>query len=139
LRRLTLGARLERTERPEEERSLNVFRTPRPHSDLSIIGRTRWDNISAVAAVALPEYRRVRVAPFVEVSTQRPRSLTSPAVFEPREFYGAGRLWSFSIGARVGIGMHHSRMGRYGVAVAPAPAAAMDMGHDMDHDMEMEN
>jgi hypothetical protein len=139
LRRLTLGARLERTERPEEERALNVFRTPRPHSDLSIIGRTRWDNISAVAAVSLPEYRRVRVAPFVEVSTQRPRSLTSPAVFEPPEFYGAGRLWSFSIGARLGVGMHHSRMGRYGVAIGPAPAAAMDMRHDMDHDMEMEN
>jgi len=138
-RRLTLGARVERTERPEEERALNVFRTPRPHSDLSIIGRTRWDNISAVGAVSLPPYRRMSVAPFVEVSTQRPRSLTSPAVFEPREFYGAARLWSFSMGARVGIGMHHSRMGRYGVATAPAPAATMDMGHDMHHDMEMEN
>jgi hypothetical protein len=39
-------------------------------------------------------------------------------VFDPATFYGAARLWSFSLGVRLGAGMTHSRMGRYGVAAA---------------------
>jgi hypothetical protein len=127
--RFTVGARAERTERPEEERTGDPFRTPRPHSDLSIIGRTRWEIATANAAVSLPAYRGVSAVPFVEISTQRPRAITTPTAFEPSAFYGADRLWSFSVGARIGIGMRHSRMGRYGVA---APV----MSRSMDHDME---
>lgn len=128
--RFSLAARAERTERPEEERLLNVFRTPRPHSDLSIVGRTRWDVLSASGAVSLPLHGKVAFSPFIEVATQRPRALDTPAIFDPPEFYGASRLWSLSVGARIGVGMRHSRMGRYGVAIShsnPEHAA-----HDMD-------
>lgn len=132
--KVTLAARGERSERPEHERGLNPFRTPQPHSDLSIIGRTRWDIYSARIAAPLPSYRRLRFSSFIEVSTQQPKSLTNPSVFIPEDFYGASRLWSFSFGARIGIGMKHKRMGRYGVAVSnkmEAPMAGMDMHEDM--------
>jgi hypothetical protein len=59
---------------------------------------------------------QIRFSSFIEVSTQKPSSLTTPAVFEPAAFYGEERLWSFSVGARLGTGMRHGRMGRYGVA-----------------------
>jgi len=132
--RFTFAARAERSERPEHERGLNAFRTPQPHSDLSIIGRTRWDILTASIAAQLPSYRKLRFSSFVEVSTQHPKSLTTPAVFIPAEFYGAERLWSFSFGGRIGVGMQHKRMGRYGVAVykkMEASMAGMDMQEDM--------
>ncbi|MEO8577171.1 MAG: hypothetical protein ABI556_10745 [Gemmatimonadales bacterium] len=115
---VTFALRAERTERPEEERLVNVFRTPRPHSDLSILGRTRWDVLSIAASRSYVIRRMGAVAPFVEVSTQRPRAIVRPTVFEPAQFYGAERLWSFSAGARLGLGMRHSRMGRYGTATS---------------------
>jgi hypothetical protein len=117
VKRVTFSGRAERTERPEEERGLNLFRTPRPHSDLSIIGQTRWDVLSASASTTFAR-RSLKAAPFIEISTQHPRSITSPSVFDPATFYGASRLWSFSLGVRLGAGMTHNRMGRYGVAAA---------------------
>ena len=116
LGRFKVAARAERSERPEEERNINAFRTTRPHRDLSIIGQTRWDIASVSVSAALPSYRKMRFTSFVEVSTQKPSSLTTPAVFEPAAFYGEERLWNFSVGARLGIGTRHGRMGRYGVA-----------------------
>jgi hypothetical protein len=113
-----VALRAERTERPEEERLQNVFRTPRPHSDLSILGRTRWDVLTAAASRSFVVRRAISLAPFAEVSTQRPTAQEQPSVFDPRAFYGASRLWSVSAGMRIGAGMKHSRMGRYGVAVA---------------------
>jgi hypothetical protein len=133
-RRWTFAARAERSERPEHERGLNAFRTPQPHSDLSIIGRTRWDILTAGASVRLPSYRKLRFSSFVEVSTQHTQSLTNPAVFIPAEFYGADRLWSFSFGGRIGVGMQHKRMGRYGVAVSKSVEASMP-GMDMHEEM----
>ncbi len=128
--KVTLAARGERSERPEHERGLNAFRTPQPHSDLSIIGRTRWDILTGSIAAALPSYRKLHFSSFIEVSTQKPKSLTNPSAFIPEDFYGASRLWSFSFGARVGVGMKHSRMGRYGVAVfknTEEPMQGMEM------------
>ena len=118
VRTFTLAARAERTRRPEHERSLNAFRTPLPHSDLSIIGITRWDVFSMSLSTSLPSYRKIRFNPFVEVSTQHPVATASPAVFIPGDFYGASRLWSFSVGARLGVGMRHERMGGYGAAAS---------------------
>jgi hypothetical protein len=69
--------------------------------------------------------RSVKAAPFIEISTQHPRSITSPSVFDPPTFYGAARLWSFSLGVRFGAGMTHNRMGRYGVAAAPRMQMSM--------------
>ncbi|HEX6573837.1 MAG TPA: hypothetical protein VF042_02610 [Gemmatimonadaceae bacterium] len=116
--RFIFAARAERTERPEHERDINPFRTPQPHSDLGIIGITRWDVLSGSIAAELPSYRKVRLSTFIEVSTQHPTSRLTPSVFDPAEFYGASRLWNFSVGAGIGAGMKHERMGRYGVAAS---------------------
>jgi hypothetical protein len=121
-RDLQLNLRAERSDRPEEERSANLFRTPRPHSDLSILGRTRW-NVLTVNATR--PFAKGKLNPFLEIATQHPTSLGSNLGFDPRSFYGAKWLWSFSAGVRLGIGMQHMRMGRYGVAVF----------NSMDHDM----
>jgi len=118
------SVRGEVTDRPEEERSLNVFRTPRPHSDLSVLGRTRWESFAANASRPL---LRDKVKPFVEVGLQHPHSLVKNSAFDPESFYGAKWLWSFSAGVRLSVGMQHTRMGRYGAAVF----------HSMDHDHDM--
>ena len=123
--RFSIAARGERTERPEEERALNAFRTPRPHSDLGIIGTTRWNVLTTSIAASLPSYRKIRLSSFVEISTQKPVATASPAVFIPEDFYGKSRLWSFSLGARIGAGMKHDRMGRYGAAISSSHNAEM--------------
>src|SRR5688572_33171247 len=54
---LAVAARLERTERPEEERLSEPFRTQRPSADFSVLGRTRWDMASV--RLSRSEERRV--------------------------------------------------------------------------------
>ena len=114
---LALSARAERTGRPEEERTGNAFRTPQPHSDLGIAGRTRWEVVSVAVSTDIPRGRG-SFSPFLEIATQRPVALERPTLFEPRDFYGASRLWSFSVGVRAGVGARHARMGRYGVGAS---------------------
>lgn len=125
--RATLSARVERTERPEEERTADPFRTPRPESDLSILGRTRW-TVMTVNASREFSLLKVRVSPFVEVGRAHVASIDNFSVFDPLTFYGSTVMWSLSAGVRFGLGMVHHRMGRYGVAL---PRGAMKMG-DMD-------
>ena len=54
----------------------------------------------------------------------------APAGFDPRQFYGSSQIWSISAGAKIGFGMMHMRMGRYGVAVVQQPSHKMG-GMDM--------
>lgn len=115
---LMFVARAERTERPEEERLENLFRTPRPHSDFNILGRTRWNILTAGVVANVSRSSSWIVSPFAEVSRQQVSAIVRPTVFEPRDFYGSDRMWSFSAGVRFGAGRLHSRMGRYGAAVA---------------------
>ena len=122
-----LAARVERTERPEEERLINPFRTPRPASDLSILGRTRWTLLTVNASRSF-DVSRSRVAPFVEVGRAKAASIGTLSVFDPKGFYGSDVMWSVSIGLRLGIGMMHHRMGKYGAAL---PRGAVNM-RDMD-------
>jgi hypothetical protein len=103
--------RHERTLRPEEERLENRFRSPRPHSDVHILGATRW-NITSVAMSGASG----SVRPFVEVGYARVTETLGSLVFDPAEFYESDRLWSLSAGVRVEAGRVHRRMGRYGVA-----------------------
>jgi hypothetical protein len=115
-----LGLRLEQTERPEEERLADPFRTPRPASDLSIAGITRWR--TATGAVAFPgaTFGPLRGYPYVELErlAVSPRSATD--IFDPRQFYGHP-IWMLSAGVRIRYGMMHARMGRYGVALPAGP------------------
>jgi len=109
------AARFERATRPEEERSGDPFRTPTPHVDIRIHGITRFTSIAAAAGREMTA-RGVRMEPFVEVVRSRAEPTVRPGLLTPNELWGTDVLWSLSAGIRLGIGMNHTRMGRYGVA-----------------------
>ena len=118
-RGVRVSARLERTHRPEEERSpASPFRTVRPHADAHLLGITRWDLATARVGGALEPVRFFGVEPFLEVTRARPTAMRVPTAWLPREVYGADVLYALSAGARVSLGGVHGRMGRYGAAVA---------------------
>jgi hypothetical protein len=120
--RSRLHYRFERTERPEEERTLDPFRSVRPHSENSIQGVTRWTihtlgygHRLSVASV------RLSGTPFVEISYGR-MSKVGAGTFDIRSFYGRSSFWSLGLGIRLNIGSSTHRMGRYGVAQSTANA-----------------
>jgi hypothetical protein len=55
-------------------------------------------------------------------------------LFNPQTFYGKTSFWSFSLGARLNVGMPMHRMGRYGVA--QDTAHSMEMEHHGQHMMD---
>ncbi|HWL39658.1 MAG TPA: hypothetical protein VNO75_05415 [Gemmatimonadaceae bacterium] len=113
---VAVAARLEVTERPDEERLLDPFRTLRPGHDFSIVGRSRWTIATARITVPLALRPRFALHPFVEVAHHRVRETLRPSGFNPTQFYGSDRIWTVSSGLRLAFGMPHRRMGRYGVA-----------------------
>jgi len=117
--------RIESTERPDEQRLVDAFRTPIPATDLSIAGRSRWTIVTARAAVSLLNARSFTMEPFVEVARANISPTLRPSGFDPQQFYGSDRIWSVSVGARLAFGMSHMRMGRYGVAATGKPNAKM--------------
>ncbi|HUQ98556.1 MAG TPA: hypothetical protein VM166_03815 [Gemmatimonadaceae bacterium] len=119
------GLRLERTERPDETRLLDPFRTSVPQPDLDINGRSRWTIETARISAPISLKRSAVLEPFVEVARIRVSPTLKPAGFDPRQFYGSSRILSASIGAKIAIGMAHMRMGRYGAAVLQ-PGMKMD-------------
>jgi hypothetical protein len=123
--------RIEFTERPDEQRLTNEFRTSVPPTDLSIAGRSRWTIITARLAASLFDARQLALEPFVEVARADISPTLQPTGFDPREFYGSSRIWSVSIGAKLAFNMSHMRMGRYGVATSRSShgrMAGMKMG-----------
>lgn len=109
--------RVERTTRPDEERLADPFRTPRPLLDFRILGRSRWDVISAALSTNGGSIGAVGVRPFIEAQYARVKATIRPTVFEPAHFYGDDRLWTLSAGVRVQIAHGPGRAGRYGVAM----------------------
>jgi hypothetical protein len=109
-----LHYRLERTERPEEQRT-SWFRSLRPHFENSILGTTRWTIHTAGYAFQLKTMDVVRAMPLVELSYGR-IARVGGGLFDPESFYGRTSFWSVGIGARLSIGLPIHRMGRYGVA-----------------------
>jgi len=109
--------RFERTLRPEEERLDDPFRTPVPHPDTHLLGTTRWRILTASLAGPTLEGAGVRARPFAEAARASVEETLGSPVFDPGAHYGASRLWSLSLGARVEVGAPHRRMGRYGVAL----------------------
>ncbi len=108
--------RFERTTRPEEERTIDPFRNPRPQIEFAILGRTRWTVVTAAAGTNGRRLGVLNVAPFIEATYARPAQVEELAAFVPRDFYGSENLWLLSVGARVNVGPAVGRMGRYGVA-----------------------
>ena len=114
------GLRVERTERPEGARTFDPFRTPWPHADTHRLGVTVWTTLSARLERDV-SWQGLGVAPFGEVSFSRV-SERGEGVFDPYEFYGGRSLWTLNVGARLSVGWHPPRMGRYGVALAETHA-----------------
>jgi hypothetical protein len=111
-----LHYRFERTERPEEERGLDPFRSVRPHFENSIHGITRW-TIHTLGYGFQLTTRRGGLAgmPFIELSYGRITEVGG-GLFDVRAFYGKPSFWSVGAGIRLSLGMPVHRMGRYGVA-----------------------
>jgi hypothetical protein len=124
-RGIILGARLERTDRPEEERLLDPFRTPRPSSDLANLGVSRWTTITG--SISAPSVRAgiASARPFVEVARINVAPGNPAGIFNPELRYGTRRMWMYSAGIRLRAGSMHDRMGRYGAAVADMTMAGM--------------
>jgi hypothetical protein len=111
------GARLERTDRPEEEQLLDPFRTPRPSTDLANLGVSRWTMLTA--SISPPRVQRgvLSARAFVEIARVGVTPGAPPGIFNPELRYGTRRMWMYSVGVRLRAGSMHDRMGRYGVAV----------------------
>jgi hypothetical protein len=124
------GIRVERTERPDEARLADEFRTPVPATDFSIAGRSRWTIITLGLAANALSAKGFTVLPFGEVARASAVPTLRPSGFDPRQFYGSNRIWSVSVGVRLALRMSHMRMGRYGVAVAARPPMMAGMMMD---------
>ena len=122
LGRFGIAARLEQTERPEEERDTDPFRSPRPHTDLAIIGITRWRTATLALTFPSPTSGPVRGYPFLEVARMSVEGTDARSLFRPRTFYGARAPWMLTGGVRLRFGTPHARMGRYGMAIPAGPA-----------------
>lgn len=114
-----VAGRIERTDRPEEEPLADPFRTPRPSTDLSNLGISRWTTVTV--SVSSPPLRRGVLSgrPFVEIARAHAMPGSPPGIFDPELRYGSSSMWMLTAGVRLRAGMMHDRMGRYGVA-APA-------------------
>jgi hypothetical protein len=123
--------RFERTERPEEERTLNPFRSLRPHLENSILGITRWTIHTAGYGLELHPVDVLTALPFVELSYGRIADVGA-GLFDSGSFYGKNTFWSVSVGARLSLGMSMHRMGRYGVA--QDTASGIGGGHHEHHE-----
>jgi hypothetical protein len=114
-----LHYRLERTERPEEER-ISRFRTLRPHHENTILGVTRWTIQTAGWTAALFEGGGVTLAPLLEISYGRIAEVGG-GLFDVRQVYGGETFWSWTLGVRLGYGGALHRMGRYAAASDDEP------------------
>jgi hypothetical protein len=131
-----LAGRAERTDRPEEERLLDRFRTARPGTDLSNLGVSTWTTLTA--SLSAPRYGAGMFSgrPFIEVARIAAKPGNPPGLFDPNLLYGANRMWMLSAGVRLRAGMAHDRMGRYGAALPPSSMSmAMNMSGMQMHDM----
>jgi hypothetical protein len=130
--RSRLHYRFERTERPEEQRTLSLFRSLRPHLENSILGTTRWTIHTAGYGVQLRPAAAIGVLPLLELSYGRMADVGG-GLFDVRSFYGRTSFWSVSLGARVSVGTPVHRMGRYGVAQDTAETTSEEHHEQHDH------
>lgn len=112
----SVAVRIEQTDRHEEERLADPFRTAPGTGGAQVLAVSRWRTVTIAASRRL-KWGRVGVAPFLEGAAARPAARAG-VVFDPAAFYGATTLWMFTAGARFTAGPRHARMGRYGVAAA---------------------
>lgn len=118
--RTRVALRVERTDRHEDERLEDPFRTPPSTGDPQQLAVSRWTTVTAGASHAVGRVWGLTAAPFVEAAVARV-TLRSGFAFDLDDFYGARSLAMLSAGVRLAAGARHVRMGRYGVATSTAP------------------
>jgi hypothetical protein len=113
--------RLERTERPEEER-VSDYRSTRPKRDDAVLAITRWTIATLGYGVRLRAAHDLTVQPFVEAALGHVAA-PGAVLFDPTAFYGGTTVRAITVGFRMAIGREHHAMGRY------ADAAEAGHGH----------
>ena len=125
-----VAARAERTSRPEEERTLDPFRSVRPLTDVGILGISQWGGVTVmIAAPSLMALGPVRVVPLLEGSAIRVAAGNPPGLFDPQRQYGAQNLVMLSAGVRLNVGRMSGRMGRYAAALPRRGSSTMMSAH----------
>ena len=106
-------ARFERTERPEDQRTSDPFRSVRPPVDNTSLGTSRWTAWTIGDGVSLLTARgRLELRPFVEGTLAHVTRVNG--IFDPESFYGSDVLPSVTVGVRLDWGgVGKMRMGRY--------------------------
>lgn len=111
--------RFEQSDRPEDLRELDPFRSIRPHLENSILGITRFSlhTIGYGYEIAMIQ-GSLAVQPFIEGTLGSARNVGG-GVLTPQILYGSKRVRSISGGIRLGWRMAGHRMGRYGELLDP--------------------
>jgi hypothetical protein len=106
--------RFERTQRPEDMRELDLFRSVRPHLENAILGITRFTlhTIGYGYEVSLVQ-GNASITPFVEGTFGKAEN-DGGGVLTPDILYGTEDVRSVSAGIRLSWRMAGHRMGRYG-------------------------
>lgn len=117
--RVAVGYRFERTERPEEERTVDLFRTKRPHIENSILGITRWSLHTVRAGFDVSGPGNSRLTPFGEVTFGSVREV-GVGIVDVIGIYGRQTVRQLTAGVVLTWGKTNHRMGRYGVLAATA-------------------
>lgn len=118
--RVEASYRFERTERPEEERLTDRYRSVRPHIENSILGTLRWTLHTARIGVDLgAPAAPYRILPFAEVTLGRIAKV-GDGISDPVAIYGTASVRHLSAGVVLGWQGRNHRMGRYGVLSPPS-------------------
>lgn len=116
--------RFERSDRPEDLRTLDLFRSVRPHLENAILGVTRFTLHTVGYSLRVgPAPSTFVLEPFVEVTVGSARNVDG-GVLTPQILYGTNRVRSLAVGLRAAWGMEGHRMGRYG-GLLDDPSGAM--------------
>ncbi|MEO5798243.1 MAG: hypothetical protein ABIZ70_10835 [Gemmatimonadales bacterium] len=127
--RLSGAYRFEVTDRPEEERLDNLFRTRRPHFENSILGIGRWSlHTLRLGAELTKAGQRAQAQLFVE-GTLGSVAKRDNGIFDPQSLYGTTNVKALSVGLMLDWGMRGHRMGRYGVLASDHGGDAPMAGH----------
>ncbi|HWA58513.1 MAG TPA: hypothetical protein VG692_14730 [Gemmatimonadales bacterium] len=125
--------RFERSDRPEDSRELDPFRSVRPHLENSILGITRFTLHTVGVSRGFQAARaRLEIRPFVEGTLGRARN-TDGGILTPEALYGKDTIREVSAGVRLMWQMRGHRMGRYG-DLLDAGTHHGDMHHLQDDD-----
>ncbi len=117
--------RFEQSDRPEDVRTIDPFRSVRPHLENSILGTTRFSLHTIGFAERFGAIDgRLGLEPFAEVTVGTARNVDG-GIFRPEVFYGTNQVRSLSAGLRISWNLLDHRMGRYGGLLDAGDRSAM--------------